>query len=98
LRKRSGGGHDFAVARLSRHLVFLLALAALGATAAPSGADDGRTEVRVTRKCTGASSFRLRVRAEDGWIRIDAEVERARPGSRWTLIVLHERRIVLPVR
>jgi hypothetical protein len=83
------------VTRLSRYLVLLLALTALGATAAPSRADDGgRAEVRIARECTGASSLRLRVRAEDGWIRIEAEIERARPGSRWTVIVLHERRTV----
>jgi hypothetical protein len=86
------------VARRFRHLVLVLALAAVGATAVPAGADDGgRAEVRVTRKCTGASSLRLRVRAEDGWITIDAEIERALPRSRWTVIVLHERRTVARV-
>jgi hypothetical protein len=87
------------VARICPHLALLLAIAAVGATAAPARADHGggRSEVRVTSRCTGASTLRLRLRAEDGWIRIDAEIEPVRAGSRWSVIVLHERRIVARV-
>jgi len=87
--------------RRSRQLFLVLALAVApaAATATTAGANDGgdRTEVRVTRKCTGAGSLRLRLRAEDGWIRIDAKIEPVRAGSRWNVIVIHERRIVARV-
>ena len=69
-----------------------------GAAAAPVAADDGggsgpgdgdrRTEVEVRGGC----GSRLRLRAEDGRIRIDFEL-RSRSGVRWAVVVLHERRI-----
>jgi hypothetical protein len=85
-----------------RHLALLLALAAVAGTATPARAHDGdgggRSEVRLTSRCTNAaSSLRLRLRAEEGWIRIDAEIEPVRARSRWSVVVLHERRLVARV-
>jgi hypothetical protein len=78
---------------------FLPALvAAVGlALAVPVGAvaddgDDGR-DVRRAGSCTDASSVTLRLQARDDVIRVELELE-SRPGSRWTLVLLHERRIV----
>jgi hypothetical protein len=76
-----------------------LALAALcGATRA--AADGGDHEVRVRGVCTGRSVSELRVRTEDGRLRIDVRVESQRSYARWTVLVLRERRIVFrgPVR
>ena len=98
MRYTSSRGHHLRVARRARHLALLLAVAAF-TMATPARADHGggRSEVQVTSRCTGAGTLRLRLRAEDGWIRIDAEIEPARTGSRWSVIVLHERRIVARV-
>ena len=66
-----------------------------GTAAARDGGD--RVEVRETGTCGRASTIRLRLRAEDGRIRIDTHVRTARTG-RWRLTVLHERRAVARVR
>jgi hypothetical protein len=61
---------------------------------AAAGGDDGRDEVRREGTCTGRSETTLRLRADDGEIRIELEIETSRRESRWSLILLHERRIV----
>ena len=73
-------------------------VAAVGlALALPLGAvaDDGddRHDVRRAGSCTDASSVTLRLRARDEVIRVELELD-SRPGSRWTVVLLHERRIV----
>jgi hypothetical protein len=50
--------------------------------------------VRREGTCTGRSETTLRLRADDGEIRIELEIETSRRESRWSLILLHERRIV----
>ena len=59
------------------------------------GGGDDRAEVRQAGTCTSRSKSKLRLRAEEGWIRIDFEVDSRRAGSAWRVILLHERRIVL---
>ena len=59
------------------------------------GDDDDRAEVRQAGTCTLRSKSTLRLRAEEGWIRIDFEVDSSRVGSDWRIILLHERRTVL---
>jgi hypothetical protein len=83
------------MARLCQQLFALAAVAAVAATAValPATGND-RAEARVRGTCSGASSSSLRLRAEDGWIRIDAEIRPARSGARWTMIILHERQTV----
>jgi hypothetical protein len=56
-----------------------------------AGADDG-DEVRRKGRCTHSSEIELRLRADDGAIRVDARIDAGRRG-RWNVIVLHERRI-----
>ena len=76
-------------------LVAVLAAPALAP--APAQARDGggdRVEVRETGTCGRASAIRLRLRAEDGRIRVDTTVRTARTGV-WRLTVLHERRAVV---
>ena len=63
-------------------------------------ADDDRREVRKTGTCTASSTVSIRLRAEDGEIRVEVEIETRRPTSSWNVILLHERKIVFrgPIR
>jgi hypothetical protein len=70
-----------------------LVLAALALpVAAP--ADDG-DEVRRAGTCTRSSEVTLQLEAEDGMIRVELELDEVPRGSRWAVVVLHERRLVL---
>lgn len=92
-----------------RHAAALLAAALLAALAyaGPAVARDGdgggdrdhaeRVEVRVTGTCGRASTSRLRLRAEDGEIRVDLTVRTPSSGV-WRVSVLHERRLVRRAR
>jgi hypothetical protein len=83
--------------RSPRRLLPAVVAAVALALALPVGAvaDDGDNErdVRRAGSCTDASSVMLRLRARDDVIRVELELD-SRPGSRWTVILLHERRIV----
>jgi len=72
-------------------LVALVAALAAVAPAAAVVADEG-DDVRREGVCTGRSELSLRLRADDGEIRVELELEAERRGSRWFVIVLHERR------
>lgn len=82
----------------SRSLALLTLTSICVALALPvpagAGGDDERDEVRREGTCTGRSETTLRLRADDGEIRVELEIETTRRGSRWSLILLHERRIV----
>lgn len=79
-------------------LACLLALGVAGPALARGGGDDGgRVEARADGVCGRASSASLRLRAEDGRIRVDMHVDTSRYGV-WRVTVLHERRRVGPVR
>ena len=76
------------------------AAAAWIAAAAPphARADEGdRAEVRAAGVCGRASSARLRLRADDGRIRVDLSVRTPKTGT-WRVTILHERRIARRVR
>jgi len=77
------------VAAVAALIVGAAAAAPASADRGPGGGDDGRAEVEVRGTC----GSRLRLRADDGWIRADFEL-RSSSGSRWAVVVLHERRIV----
>lgn len=73
-------------------------LALAGPASAGEGGGDGgdraeRVEVEVAGVCGRRSQARLRLRAEDGRVRVDARVRTSAAGA-WRLLVLHERRIV----
>jgi hypothetical protein len=57
-----------------------------------AGADDGR-DVRQKGTCSRASEVQLRLRSDDEAIRVELELETPRRGSKWAVILLHERRI-----
>ena len=60
--------------------------------------DDGeRAEARARGVCGRGSEARLRLRADDGRIRVDTEIRTSRTGV-WRLTLLHERRIAATTR
>ncbi len=78
----------------SRHSIGLLAaLSLLLALAGGAYSHDG-DEVRVAKSCATSATARLRLRARDSTIRVDFELSSRRPGVLWSLLVLHERRII----
>lgn len=74
----------------------LAAALALPVTASASRADDD--EVRVRGTCSPGRSSELRVRADDGRLRVELRVDSRRRGEPWTVIVVHERRIAVRVK
>ncbi|HSI98268.1 MAG TPA: hypothetical protein VK926_07890 [Gaiellaceae bacterium] len=81
-----------------RALVAIVACASIVALALPvgaiaAGANDDR-EARAQGFCSGTSRSSLRVRADDGSIRIELRVDTRRRGAVWNVVLLHERRIV----
>ncbi|MCS7008058.1 MAG: hypothetical protein RMM28_00945 [Thermoleophilia bacterium] len=61
------------------------------ALAAPS--EDG--EVRVRAVCSPGRAAELRVRADDDELRIELRIRSRLRGERWSVVVVHERRVVL---
>ena len=65
-------------------------------------ADDGggsRGEVRVVTACGSGTRAELRVRERDGdLLRIELELSTPQRGSTWSVVVLHERRLVFRSR
>jgi hypothetical protein len=83
----------------SRHIlpgaVLLAAFLAIAPVARSDGGDgkDARVELRREVACSAASRAKLRVRAEDGRIRVELEVDTRVNGTSWAVVLLHERRI-----
>jgi hypothetical protein len=78
-----------------RLLVLLVFLAAVASLAAPvdalaRGADD---DVRVVGRCSGSSEIGLRLRADDGRIRVELRVDTTRARAAWRVVLLHDRRL-----
>jgi hypothetical protein len=71
-------------------------LAGVGLVFVSQAAADGGhgTDVRVEGSCTGSTTSELRVRAEDGRLRIEFRINTKRPYRAWSLVILRERRIV----
>jgi hypothetical protein len=95
LRAPARSGTIGSVAGL-RSLV-VLALAALVVVSVPSVARaDDEDDVRVERPCTARSTVRLRVRTLDDAdrLRVDFSIRTRRRGTTWSVVVVHERRIV----
>src|SRR4051812_26294335 len=78
--------------RASLITIFLLAALALPgvANARGGGRDD---EVRVRATCGGGAKATLKVKADDGRLEVEAEVEHVRRGSPWRVTLIQEGRI-----
>ena len=72
-------------------------LIAAGPALARGGGGGERVEARADGVCGRSSTASLRLRAEDGEIRVDMHVDTSRYGV-WRLTVLHERRRVGAVK
>lgn len=82
--------------RRPRHVLLVAAvLNSVLALPLAAGADDGPDDVRWTGACSRSSELQLRLRADDDVIRVEVEIETRRRGSRWAVILLHERRIAV---
>jgi hypothetical protein len=66
-------------------LIGLLAVAALGAVAAPVAAKSG--DVVTRGNCTGATDWKLKLSREDGRIEVEFEVDQNRNNRLWRVSV-----------
>lgn len=75
-------------------LAAVLAAATVGAGSADArrGKDD-RDEIRVVGRCGGGATAKLKLKADDGRIRVEFEVDGSRVGVRWRIALVHERRV-----
>jgi hypothetical protein len=78
--------------RRVRRLALAASVAALILPLSAAADDDPRDEARREGTCTRSSDVELRLRGDDGRIRVELEIETGRRGARWRVIVLHERR------
>jgi hypothetical protein len=72
--------------------IAIVLLAAMPAAAVAHGGGDD--EVRVTGTCGGGVKSKLKVKADDGALEVEVEVEHARRGSAWRLTLVQEGRVV----
>jgi hypothetical protein len=71
----------------------LLAASVSVAAAAPGPGKSGRSEAETSSTCGGVVKTRLRLRAEDGTVRLEFRVEYARGVAGWRVALVHERRV-----
>jgi hypothetical protein len=77
----------------TRLAAICLALSLLApAPALAHGGGDGQ-DVRVSGTCGTGASSRLRLRAKDGALRVEFELNSRRSGERWRVVLVHERRV-----
>jgi hypothetical protein len=69
-----------------------LALAFGAPSPALARGGDGK-DVRVNGTCGRGATSKLRLRAQDGAIRVEFEVKGQRGGERWRVVLVHERRV-----
>jgi hypothetical protein len=68
-------------------------LSVVAAAPIAAGTKDRRDDVRVFGVCSGATTSTLRLKSKDGGIELRFEVEDARRGSAWRVVLVQERRI-----
>ena len=83
------------------HLAVLVVAALLAGTflvrapaAIARGGDGGGGEVRAAGSCGAGASSDLRLRSRDGGIRVRFQVEHARRGAAWRVVLVQDRRVV----
>jgi len=61
----------------------------------PASADDGHgRQTRARGTCTASSRSRISIESEEGRMRIEFQLDAARPADRWNVVIVRERRIV----
>lgn len=91
MRLARGDGWLMPLRRLS--LLVLVALVAAPPAVAAKGKGGGDDEARVSGRCSKGTASELRVRADDGDLRIEFEVKKRRPRESWRVVLIHERRV-----
>ncbi len=82
------------IVRMARILALVLALAVLAAPVdALAGRVDEDDDVRVAGRCSGTSEASMRLRADDGEIRVELRVDTNRARAPWRVVLLHDRRL-----
>jgi hypothetical protein len=71
--------------------IALLVLLPAGASARHGGGRDD--EVRVAGTCGGGAKSKLKVKADDGRLEVEVEVEHVRRASRWRVTLVQEGRV-----
>ena len=72
----------------------LLALVVLGpASALARGGGGSRPEVRASGSCGRGASSNIKIKARDGGLEVEFEVDSNRRGQRWRVVLVHERRL-----
>ncbi len=72
----------------------LLALAAGPPPASARDGGGGGGEVRVAGTCDRGATSKLRLRARDGGIRVQFEVDHSRSRASWRIVLVQDRRVV----
>jgi hypothetical protein len=62
---------------------------------APALARGGGDQVRVSGSCGRGASAELRAREHHGAIEVEWRVRRGRDGERWSVVLVHERRVAV---
>lgn len=88
-------------AHASRRIILAVTIAATVAAcctvadgAAARGGSGGGSEVRVAGGCGTGATSKLRLRARDGGIRAQFEVDHNRSGAVWRVVLVQDRRVV----
>jgi len=82
---------DLLIHRLYRSA--LLAALVLAAALPPPALARGGDDVRVSGSCGRGASAELRLKGDDGTIEVELRVRRGRAGERWSVALVHERRV-----
>ncbi|UUY05821.1 hypothetical protein LRS13_09965 [Svornostia abyssi] len=84
---------------MSRLALSLLVVVAALLAATPAFAKDGdddredRPEVRVAGSCASGVTSKLKLKARDGELEVEFEVDSNRSGERWRVTLVRERRV-----
>jgi hypothetical protein len=70
-----------------------ITLALVSALAVPAPAALARDDVRVAADCGRGASGELRVEGDDGAIEVELRIDTRRRGARWSVALVHERRV-----
>jgi hypothetical protein len=73
--------------------LLILAVALLLALPCAAHAKGGGDDVRVEGTCGRGATSELRLRADDGEIRVEFRLDADRPRQTWRVVLVHERRV-----
>ena len=76
-------------------VLLVAALAGAGSALARGGGGRGghRPEVRVAGTCGRGATSKLKLKADDGALEVEFEVDYTRAGTRWSVVIVQERRV-----